>query len=128
MMDISVEYPFIMFLVVFESTLILLLTAFSSQIYIEGLGAFPTNPSLNRPITFLGFTVSLGGFLDKIINICAYIFDLFVFFFKLLILPNIPIEFKFLTVIVFAPLTIVFGWIILKTIIPLVQSIIGIIP
>jgi hypothetical protein len=127
-MDISVEYPFIMFLIVFESVLILLLTAFSSQIYIEGLGTFPSPYNLDRPITLLGFSVSLGSFLDKIINICAYVVDLFVFFFKMLILPSIPIEFRFLTVIVFAPLTIVFGWIILKTIIPLVQSIIGIIP
>jgi hypothetical protein len=127
-MDISVEYPFIMFLVVFESVLILLLTAFSSQIYIEGLGTFPSYYNLDRPISLLGFNISFGSFIDKTINLCAYVFDLFVFFFKLLILPNIPIEFRFLTIIVFTPLTIVFGWIILKTIIPLLQSLIGIIP
>lgn len=127
-MDISVEYPFILFIVVFESVLVLLLSAFSSQIYIEGFGTFPSPSNLDRPLSILGFNVSFGSFIDKIINICGYILDLFVFFFKLLILPNIPIEFRFLTVIVFVPLTIVFGWILLKTIIPLVQSIIGIIP
>jgi len=127
MMDINVEYPFILFIVVFESVLILLLSSFSSQIYIEGLGTFPS-PILNKPITLFGFPVSLGSFIDKIINISSYVVELFIFFFKLLILPNIPLEFRFLTVIIFTPLTLVFGWILLKTIIPLVQSIIGIIP
>ena len=127
-MDISVEYPFIMFVVVFETSLIFLLSAFSQQIYVEGIGSFPSTYSFNRPITILGFTVSFGSFIDKFINLCSYVFDVFVFLFKLLILPSVPIEFRFLSTFVFIPLTIVMGYLIFKTIIPILQAIIGIIP
>jgi hypothetical protein len=115
-MDISVEYPFIMFIVVFETVLFLLLSSFSSQIYVEGLGTLPSYPN---------FT---GDIINKAIQFFGYMINLFLFFFKLLILPSIPVEFRFLTVIIFAPMVIVLSWIILKAIIPLIQSLIGIIP
>jgi hypothetical protein len=49
MMDISVEYPFIMFIVVFETVLILLLTSspFNTEIYVVGLGTLPPSPDLS---------------------------------------------------------------------------------
>jgi hypothetical protein len=127
-MDISVEYPFIMFVIVFESSLIFFLSAFSQQIYVAGIGDFPSTMNFNKPITLFGFTISLGSFLDKCINICYYVFDVIAFLFKLLILPNVPIEFRFLSTLVFIPLSVVLGYLIFKTIIPIIQSIIGIIP
>jgi hypothetical protein len=115
-MDISVEYPFIMFVFVFETVLILLLTSFSNQIYVEGIGSLPDSPN---------FT---GNIISKAWSFFTYTLNLLTYFFKLLVLPNVGIEYRFLTIIVFSPLVIVLGWIILKTIIPLVISVIGMIP
>jgi len=138
MMDISVEYPFIMFIVVFETVLILLLTSspFNTEIYVVGLGTLPPSPDLSgnrfdwviKLDDIFSYTVHIPKFIDILTSLSYYIIEIFIFFFKLLVLPDIPIAFRFISTIIFVPLTLVFAWIMIKTIIPLVQSIIGTIP
>jgi hypothetical protein len=91
------EYSFIMFLVVFEIVLVFLMSL-SSQVFIGlSIGSFPYTPS-------------------SVWQYPKYVFNLFAFFFKLLIVPSVPLEIRFLSTLIFTPLAIVFAWILLKTI------------
>jgi hypothetical protein len=103
------EYPFITFLVVFEIAFIWLLSMSNIGSSISGVGELPQTPT-----NAWGYPIYVG--------------ELFFYFFQFLIVPTVPVSLKFLSSILFAPLTIVFSWIILRVIIPLIQSIIGIIP
>jgi hypothetical protein len=101
----SFEYPFIMFLVVFEIVIVFLMSLSSDVFTGLGIGSLPSSPThwYQYP---------------------SYILSLFIFFFKFLIIPSVPIEIRFLSLLVFTPLTIVFGWIILKAITGFITDII----
>ena len=96
-MDINVEYPFIMFLVVFEVVLVFLMSLSSEVFTGLGIGTLPSTP-------------------EHWYDYFGYFFNLFIFFFKFLIVPAVPLEIRFLSLLIFTPLVIVFGWIVLKTI------------
>jgi hypothetical protein len=60
------------------------------------------------------------SWLSSLIQYPLYVIRLFIFFFKLLIIPSVPTELKFLSLLVFTPMSLVFGWIILKTVIAVI--------
>ena len=107
--EISVEYPFIIFMVGFFSTLFFLYSIGMPIFEVAGIGSLPISPT--HWYQYPGYALGTLAF-----------------FFKMLITPTVPIELRFMSVLLFTPFSILMAWVIIKMVIPLIQSLIGIIP
>lgn len=97
------EYKFLMFYMSFLGFMLFMLGMGAPAFAVPGIAEPPTPPAhwWEWPGYLLGFVV---------------------YFFKLIVLPEVPTEIRILTFILFLPAIIVFVWIILKWIGPIIAQ------